>query len=173
MNDVRQMLRKVRAVVLRQGVAVQDVDDILQEAFARMESYTRSHELRSREAFMVTTAVNLSRDQARRRAKAPFDPGGIDLEATADGGPQPEERLRIQESLRRASSGPERLDPLTRRCLLAQRLDGLTSAKGADAGHGPDQRRASHHAGPFPWSPPASGRRRHGDPGCPTGAGVT
>lgn len=126
MSDVMQMLRKIRSVVLRQGVAAQDADDILQEAFARLESYTRTHELRSREAFLVTTAVNLSRDQARRRARQPFDVGDFDLDAIVAATPQPEEQLRIQESLRRANSGLERLDPITRRCLLAQRLEGLT-----------------------------------------------
>jgi RNA polymerase sigma factor (sigma-70 family) len=126
MNAVVDMLRKVRAVVLRQGVAPQDADDILQEAFARLESYTRSHELRSHEAFMMTTATNLSRDQARRRVHAPFADGEINLEAIADITPQPEEHLRAQERLRRASTGMAQLDPVTRRCLLGQRLEGLT-----------------------------------------------
>lgn len=126
MGDVVQMWRKVRAVVLRRGVALQDADDILQEAFARLESYTRMHELRSREAFLVTTALNISRDQARRRAVAPMDSGALDLEAIADSAPQPEEQLRVQERLRRANAGLARLDPITRRCLLSQRLDGKT-----------------------------------------------
>lgn len=126
MGDVIELWRKVRGVVLRRGVAPQDADDILQEAFTRLESYTRVHELRSREAFLVTTALNISRDQARRRASSPLDPGGLDLEAIADSAPQPEEQLRAQERLRRAGSGLARLDPLTRRCLLAQRLEGLT-----------------------------------------------
>ncbi|HWX66757.1 MAG TPA: sigma-70 family RNA polymerase sigma factor [Rhodanobacter sp.] len=126
MSDVMQMLRKVRAVVLRQGVAVQDADDILQEAFARLESYTRAHEVNSQEAFLVTTAVNLSRDQARHRMRSPFDGGTLDLEAIADGLPNPEEHLYAQERLRRANTGLAQLDPVTRRCLLAQRLEGLT-----------------------------------------------
>lgn len=125
MNDVVHMWRKVRAVVLRRGVALQDADDILQEAFARLESYTRVHELRSREAFLVTTALNISRDQARRRMRAP-EAGSFDLSEIADTAPQPEEQARAQERLRRASAGMARLDPITRRCLLAQRMDGLT-----------------------------------------------
>ncbi|WP_225562487.1 sigma-70 family RNA polymerase sigma factor [Pseudoxanthomonas sp. PXM04] len=126
MGDVIQMWRKVRGVVLRRGVAPQDADDILQEAFARLESYTRMHELRSQEAFLVTAALNISRDQARRRANSPLQAGELDLEAIADSAPQPEEQLRMRERMRRANSGLARLDPLTRRCLLAQRLEGLT-----------------------------------------------
>lgn len=126
MGDVIEMWRKVRGVVLRRGVAPQDADDILQEAFARLESYTRMHELRSQEAFLVTAALNISRDQARRRATSPVQAGELDLEAIADSAPQPEEQLRMQERMRRANSGLARLDPLTRRCLLAQRLEGMT-----------------------------------------------
>lgn len=125
MNDVVHIWRKVRAVLLRRGVALQDTDDILQEAFTRLESYTRVHELRSHEAFLVTTALNISRDQVRRRKNA-REVGDFDLAALADTAPQPEEQARAQERLRRASAGMARLDPITRRCLLAQRIDGLT-----------------------------------------------
>ncbi|WP_198937914.1 RNA polymerase sigma factor [Pelomonas sp. KK5] len=117
--------RKVRGVILGHGVAAQDADDIVQEAFARLESYTRAHELQSREAFLVTTALNISRDQGRRRAYA-SEVGDFDLESIVDTAPRPEEQLRAQERLRRADAGLERLDPITRRCLLAQRLDGMT-----------------------------------------------
>ena len=47
MSDLAEMWRKVRAVVLGRGVALQDADDIVQEAFARLESYTRAHELQA------------------------------------------------------------------------------------------------------------------------------
>lgn len=126
MSAISQMLRKARAAVLRQGVAPQDADDILQEAFARLEAYTRTHELRSQEAFLVTAAVNIGRDQARRRRHAPFEADVLDLEAVADAAPPPDEHARMQERLRRANAGLARLDPKVRRCLLMQRVDGLT-----------------------------------------------
>jgi RNA polymerase sigma-70 factor (ECF subfamily) len=126
MSDVLKIFRKVRAVVLRYGVAPQDADDIVQEAFARLEAYTRRQELRSEEAFLVTTAVNASHDQSRRRARRPQQASEFDLEAITDSAPSPEEQLLAQERLRRASTGLTRLDPITRRCLLAQRMDGLT-----------------------------------------------
>jgi len=125
MSDLIKMWRKVRSVVLGRGVAWQDADDIVQEAFARLESYTRAHELRSQEAFLVTAALNISRDQARHRVHA-AEVSEFDLESLVDSAPQPEEQLRQQERLRRADAGLSRLDPVTRRCLLAQRLDGMT-----------------------------------------------
>ncbi|MEO5626101.1 MAG: sigma-70 family RNA polymerase sigma factor [Dokdonella sp.] len=126
------MLRKVRAVVLRRGVAPQDADDLVQEAFVRLEAYTRKHEIRSQEAFLVTAAENLSRDRARHRARVPVDDEGFDILSLADAAPLPEDQLLSQERLRRAGSGLQRLDPQTRRCLLAKRLDGLTAAQIAE-----------------------------------------
>ena len=126
------MLRKVRAVVLRSGVAPQDADDLVQEAFVRLEAYARKQQVRSREAFLVTAAVNLGRDQARHRARVPVDNEGFDILSLADAAPQPEEQLLTQERLRRIGSGLDRLDPQTQRCLLAKRLDGLTAAQIAE-----------------------------------------
>jgi RNA polymerase sigma factor (sigma-70 family) len=126
------MLRKVRAVVVRSGVASQDADDLVQEAFVRLESYAKKHEVRSQEAFLVTTAVNLGRDRARHRLRVPVDDEGFDILSFADSAPQPEEQLLRQESLRRAASGLQRLDPQTRRILLAKRLEGLTAAQIAE-----------------------------------------
>lgn len=129
MSALPPMLRKVRAVVLRRGVSPQDVDDLVQEAFVRVESYARKHEIRSQEALMVTAAMNLSRDQARHRMCLPVHNEGFDIQNLVDAAPQPEEQLFIQERLRRITSGLNRLDSRTRRCLLAKRLDGLTAAQ--------------------------------------------
>lgn len=126
------MLRKVRAVALRKGAAPQDVDDLVQEAFVRVESYARKHEVRSREAFMVTAALNLSRDHARHQARGPVQERDFDLHDLVDGAPQPDERLLVHERLRRISTGMRRLDAQTLRCVLAKRLDGLTAAQIAE-----------------------------------------
>lgn len=71
------MLRKVRAVVVRSGVAPQDADDVVHEAFVRrLESYARKQKIRSQEAFLVRAAVDLGRDRARRRARMPVNVAG-------------------------------------------------------------------------------------------------
>ena len=132
MSSLSTILQKVRAVVLRRGVAPQDADDVVNEAFVRMETYASKHEIRSREAFLVTAAVNLSRDRARHRARVSVDSDERDILALADSALQPEELLLMQERLRRVGSGLERLNAQTRRCLLANRLDGLTAAQIAE-----------------------------------------
>ena len=129
MTTITRMFDKARMVVLRRGASPDDADDIVQEAFARLEAYTRAHEVRSQEAFLVRAAVNISRDQSRRRRIAPFAAASFDVELVADTAPQPDEVVRAQERMRRARTGLDRLDPRTRRCLLAQRLEGMTYAQ--------------------------------------------
>lgn len=132
MSSLSTMWRKVRAIVLRHGVSPQDADDIVQEAFVRLEAYARRQDLRSEEAFLVTTAVNASRDDARRHARVRARSAAFDLTQISDAAPQPEEQLALRERLRRVNSGLARLDAKTRRCLLTHRLDGLTFAKIAE-----------------------------------------
>lgn len=129
MSAIRQMLQKVRRTVVRRGAAVDDADDIVQEAFARMEAYSRTHEVTNAEAFLMRTAVNISRDEALRRVRSPFHAGELALENVSDGSPQPDEIVRARERLRRARAGLDQLDELTRRCLLAQRLEGVSYAE--------------------------------------------
>jgi RNA polymerase sigma-70 factor (ECF subfamily) len=126
MDHIRQMVSKARRLLLRRGASIDDADDIVQEAFARLEAYTRSHEVRSQEAFVMNAALNINRDQARRRRNAPFVVGEIDPDLIADRQPAADEVLRAHERLRRADAGLAQLDPVTRRCLIAKRVDGLT-----------------------------------------------
>lgn len=129
MNGIAEILKKVRAVVMSRGTRVDDADDIVQEAFVRLAAYARAHEVRSEEAFLMTAAVNIANDQARRRRVTPFRSSAAEVEAYADGVPQPEEWLRAKERLRRVNAGLARLDPNVRRIVLAHRLDGLTYAE--------------------------------------------
>ena len=116
----------MRSLIVRRGVGPDDADDIIQEAFARLEAYTQAKEVCSREAFLMRTAQNLVRDRARRAHAAPFENNvALDLELVADVSPQPDEIVQGRERLRRAQTGLDRLDELSRRCLLARRIDEL------------------------------------------------
>lgn len=129
MSPILSMLMKARRVVLRRGVPLDEADDVVQEAFARLEAYERAHEVRSREAFLITAAVNIGRDQARRRTSSPIDVGSFAIDRVRDEAPTPEEVVRAQERLRRANAGLNQLDPKVRRALLAKRVEGLTYAE--------------------------------------------
>lgn len=126
MTDIVQIMKKARLTLLRRGAAADDAEDMVQEAFARLEAYARAHEVKSQEAFVVNAAVNISRDEARRRKAAPFFPVLGAADSVADLTPRADEVLRAQERLRRAEAGLAQLSPTARRCLLAKRLEGLS-----------------------------------------------
>lgn len=123
------MWARARGVVVRGGASDHDADDIVQEAFARLEAYTRSRELRSQEAFLMTTAVNIARDKGRSHTRWSAIGAPASVEDLLDTRPDAHELAYAKEKLRRAKAGLAALDPVTQRCLLAQRLEGLTLAE--------------------------------------------
>ncbi|WP_420139896.1 RNA polymerase sigma factor [Sphingomonas sp.] len=127
MNQLSEMLRRVRLTLRRRGVADQDTEDLVQEAFLKVERYEQRQAVRSQEALLMSTAVNLSIDEARRNARAPFG-SAANLSAIADHAPDPEQVLRARQRLVQASAGLEKLPDRTRRILLRRRLDGVSYA---------------------------------------------
>mgnify|MGYP000364901547 CR=1 FL=1 len=126
MPGLRDMLEKARRAILKRGVHLQDADDLVQEAYVRVKAYEEAQVGKSREAMLVTTAVNLSLDKARRRNRSPFVDFTEDLLETADDTPPPDEIYRAQTRLKHLSAGLATLPDKTRRILLKRRLDGLS-----------------------------------------------
>ncbi|MGI9361483.1 MAG: RNA polymerase sigma factor [Parasphingorhabdus sp.] len=94
-SKLGEMLRKVRAALLRRGVSYDEVEDLVQEAFLKVEQYERKQSVRSREAMVMTAAVNLLIDKARRDLRAPFT-DHHDVQALADLVPNPEQIIYEQ-----------------------------------------------------------------------------
>lgn len=122
--NLKRVARKVRVALLRRGVAYDEVEDLVQEAFLKVEQYERSQQVRSREAMVMKAAVNLSIDKARREARAPFIDRD-DVQGLADLVPDPEQIVREQSRLHHAAKGLNSLPERARRILLMRRLDGL------------------------------------------------
>jgi RNA polymerase sigma factor (sigma-70 family) len=101
----------------------QDASDYLNDAYLRM-SEQGSSPVRNFEAFMVRIAVNLARDEQRRRRRRNVSTDE-DLNAIADAGPTPEEMLDVRQRLGAVQATLSRLQPRTRQILLMHRLDGL------------------------------------------------
>ncbi|WP_114953776.1 RNA polymerase sigma factor [Sphingosinicella terrae] len=127
-----QMLSKARRLLLRRGASEEDADELVQEAFLRIERYERSHPARSKEALLVTAAVNLAVDRARRRARAPFVEAN-DIHAIADCSPDAAHVLEQRARLRRAAEGIAQLPERTRNILLKRRLENLSYKEIAEA----------------------------------------
>jgi len=133
MTTLSDMLRKARTAVLRRGVPYDEADDLVQEAFLRLEGYERAHAVRSQEAFLVSTAVNLTIDRARRQKRSPFDNVARNLESVPEDRAGPDEILSARARLSRLEDGMALLPERTRRILLSRRIDGTGYREIADA----------------------------------------
>jgi len=113
---------------MRRGVPAEDADELVHDAFLKVEQYERSHRAQSREALLVTAAVNLSIDRARRNGRSPF--AVLDhLPSIADTSPGPDQVVEERARLLHAAEGLDRLPERTRRILLMRRLDDLPFAQ--------------------------------------------
>ena len=119
--------RAVWSRLLRQIAALsgrpQDASDYLNDAYLRMSEHASSP-VRNFEAFMVRIAVNLARDDQRRRRRRNVSTDE-DLNAIADASPTPEEMLDVRQRLSAVQATLSRLHPRTRQILLMHRLEGL------------------------------------------------
>jgi len=126
MATIVDMWRKARSKVLRLGVASSDADDVVQEAFIRLQTYARLHEVKSPEGFVVHAAGNLARDHLRRGQRSPFRDSRTAESLAADPAPSVLDLMEVRERLRLVNEGIDRLPEKTRAIFLAHRLDGLT-----------------------------------------------
>lgn len=126
MTSLQNMLRRVGQALRRRGVMDQDIDDIVHDAYLRLEQYSAETAVREPEAFLVRAASNLAIDIGRRRQRAPF----VYSDATTvleivDTAPRPDEIWLSSERTEALTRAFAALDPLTREMLRAQRLEGL------------------------------------------------
>jgi len=121
------MWQKVRLAVIRRGVPIDEADDLVQEAFLRLERYEREHGVLSREAFVMRTAANLTIDRARRAAANPVASiAGLNLAEIAAVESLPDELVESRAKLAHLQLGLAALPQDARRILLMRRIDGLS-----------------------------------------------
>ena len=128
MATLAEILKKARRAVIRQGIADHDADELVHEAFLKVEQYQRDHEVRSQEALLVRAAVNLSIDRQRRGLRLPLA-DGTDLHEIADTAPDPARIMEARARLRQVTAGLDRLPERTRRILLLRRLENQSYAE--------------------------------------------
>ena len=126
MSEVRVLLGKLRRLLKSRGRSPHDIDDLMQEAFLRLQVYCRDHVVQHEEAFLVKTVLNLSAEQGRRAGRANLTTGADDLLDIIDPAPGVEEILTGQQRLRRLELGLQRLTPRSREVFLLHRSEGLS-----------------------------------------------
>lgn len=128
MTTLAEILRKARRAVVRQGISDQDADELVHEAFLKVERYQLDHIVRSQEALLVRAAVNLSIDRQRRSHHMPLADSAV-LHELPDTAPDPARIVEARARLRQVTAGLDRLPERTRRVLLKRRLENMSYAE--------------------------------------------
>ena len=124
-TDWQGVFSRVRSALRRRGRTEHDADDLVQEAFLRLTCYELKQTVDKPEAFLMQTALNLSIDAYRSRARRGEEVMLEDV-ILVDTAPRAEDVLLSRERLTRLSACISRLSEKTRAIFLAHRLDGLT-----------------------------------------------
>jgi RNA polymerase sigma factor (sigma-70 family) len=126
MTDVRALLAKLRRLLQSRGRSSDDIDDLMQEAFLRLQTYCKDRTVQNTEAFLVRTVLNLSAEQGRRSRTRQMASETVQVLAELSKAPTPDEVYSAQQRLLTVRSGLERIGPRSREAFLMHRLDGLS-----------------------------------------------
>lgn len=125
MSAIRLLFKNLRRLLESRGRRADDIDDLMQEAFLRLQTYCRTHTVENTEAFLVRTVLNLSAQQGRDDRRQTIQDESEFL-AIVDPAPSPDEVYAGQQRLLRVKTGLERLSARTREAFLMHRLDGMS-----------------------------------------------
>jgi RNA polymerase sigma-70 factor (ECF subfamily) len=123
--DWQATLIRVRRALMRRGRSEHDAEDLVQEAWIRLERYAHFHEVVKPEAFLMRAAINLSID-ARRTHTIHGDDVLLEETELVDTAPSAEATLLARERVARMGVGLGRLTGKTRAIFLSHRIDGAT-----------------------------------------------
>jgi RNA polymerase sigma-70 factor (ECF subfamily) len=126
MDEIRPLFQKLRRLLRSRGRSVEDTDDLIQEAFLRLQVYCRDHTVEKPEAFLVRTALNLSTDQARQDRSRPVEYGVLEKLTLIDPSPSPDAVYAGQKRLQHWKHGLAALSPRRREVFLLNRLEGYS-----------------------------------------------
>jgi RNA polymerase sigma factor (sigma-70 family) len=124
------MLTKLRKLLRHRGRSLDEADDLIQEAFLRLQVYRRVQPVREPEAFLVRTVLNLAIDAKRQRNRRGMHVNSeSEVLRLVDPKPIPDEVLLSQQRLQRLRAGLEALSPRTREVILLHRIEGFSHAQ--------------------------------------------
>jgi RNA polymerase sigma factor (sigma-70 family) len=126
-----EYFRRVQKMLLRRGNSPADAEDLVQEAFLKMQEYcAKGGEIRKPEAFLVRTALRLGMN-ARRDAHDDLytDENVEEVTLLVDTNPTPDEVLVGDQCLERMREALDAVSRKTREVFFMHRLDGLTYAQ--------------------------------------------
>jgi len=128
MNRLPVYFRRLRKILLRRGRTYAEAEDLVQEAFLKMQEYCeRGGRVQKPEGFLVRTALRLA-SNARRDAHLDLysEEPVENLTLIIDTNPTPDEVLAGDECLERMREALDAVSQRTREVFFMHRLDGLS-----------------------------------------------
>jgi RNA polymerase sigma-70 factor (ECF subfamily) len=129
MSRLPLYFQRMRKILLRRGRTRAEAEDLIQDAFVRMQEYCDGGgQVYQPERFLVRTVLRLAAN-ARRDEHRELYCEVEDLTLIVDTTPTPDEVLAGDQCLERMGAALETVSRRTRDIFLMQRLDGLTYAE--------------------------------------------
>jgi RNA polymerase sigma factor (sigma-70 family) len=125
-HDFKLLLLKLRRLLRSRGSDKDDADDLIQEAFLRLQLYCREHQVEHREAFLVRTVLNLASDRRRHRAQVDSVTETLKTLHLTDTIPSAVDVLAARERLLHMKEGLDRLSPRRREVFVLNRIEGYS-----------------------------------------------
>jgi RNA polymerase sigma-70 factor (ECF subfamily) len=110
-----------------------DIDDIIQEMYARLVSLNNPENIRNPRQYAAQTAISIALNLARHARVVPMvSVGDFEELGLVSLDPSPERAINSQEELRELESSLQELPPLCRTAFLLRRVEGLSQKEVAE-----------------------------------------
>lgn len=131
MDRLPQHFRRLQLMLLRRGRTREQAEDLIQEAFLRMQEYCeKGGQVQQPEGFLVRTALRLAMNARRDEHRDLYVDKDIDeLTFVLDTNPAPDEVLAVEQCLNRMRDALDAASRRTRDVFFMHRLDGLSYAQ--------------------------------------------
>lgn len=125
LKDLPSVFLRVKSALMRRGQSEQDADDILHDAYIRLERFGRKQTVKKPEAFLMRAALNLSVD-AHRASNTRGEVVQPEDVLIFDAAPAAEDVVLSRERMARVIECLNQMNEKTRAIFLASKYDGLT-----------------------------------------------
>lgn len=131
MEGFVRYLHHMRRILLRRGGTREQAEDLIQEAFLKMQEYCeKGGRVRQPEAFLVRTVLRLASNARRDEHRNLYVEDNVEqLALVIDANPTPDEVLAGEQCLERMRDALDAASSRTRDIFFMHRLDGLSYAQ--------------------------------------------
>jgi RNA polymerase sigma factor (sigma-70 family) len=131
MNRLPRYFRRMRGLLLHRGRTREEAEDLIQDAFVRMQEYCeRGGQVHQPEGFLVRTVLRLAINARRDEHRDCYADANVEeLTWVIDTNPTPDEVLAGEQCLERMRDALDALSARTREVFFMHRLDGLSYAQ--------------------------------------------